>query len=132
VTVAGIARVVVVDDDESVRDSTRTLLKSAGYEVATFESAELYLSSGKLDDAACLVLDIRMQGMDGLQLQRHLQSLGIRTAIVFITAHDTQRNRRLALENGAVDFLSKPFEAWRLVTAVRAAVIQAGIEEPGN
>ena len=115
-------RISVVDDDESVRDSTRALLRSAGYEVATFESAETFLNSGLLTDTACLLVDIGMPGMSGFDLQRAVKTSNSAVPIVFITAHDNPRNRRRALEAGAADFLSKPFAAPTLLDAVESAV----------
>jgi CheY-like chemotaxis protein len=118
----GTQKISVVDDDESIRDSTRTLLRSAGYEVATFASGELFLDSGSLTETECIVLDVRMPGMDGLELQRRLNESQAGVPIVFLTAHDDARSRRLAMDGGAVDFLCKPFEANTLVTAVEAAI----------
>ena len=115
-------RISVVDDDESVRDSTKALLRSAGYEVATFESAETFLNSGVLTDTACLLVDIGMPGMSGFDLQRVVKTSNSAVPIVFITAHDNPRNRRRALETGAVAFLSKPFAAPALLDAVESAV----------
>jgi CheY-like chemotaxis protein len=114
----------VVDDDESVRDSTRTLLRSAGYQVATFESAERFLDSGDLANTGCVVLDVRMPGMDGLELQRRLNASQADVPVIFLSAHDDARSRRLALDGGALDFLSKPFEAGALVTAVQVALMR--------
>jgi CheY-like chemotaxis protein len=118
----------VVDDDESIRDSTRTLLRSAGYQVATFESAERFLDSGALARTECIVLDVRMPGMDGLELQRRLKASQASVPIIFLTAHDDARNRRLALDGGAMDFLCKPFEAGALVTAVQAALTRRQVD----
>jgi CheY-like chemotaxis protein len=118
----GTSIISVVDDDESIRDATRTLLRSAGYQVATFESAERFLDSGALANTECVVLDVRMPGMDGLELQRRLNASQAGVPVIFLTAHDDARSRRLALDGGARDFLCKPFEAGALVTAVRAAL----------
>ncbi|SRR5579883_2726214 len=115
-------KISVVDDDESVRDSTRTLLRSAGYEVATFPSAEMFLDSGALAETGCIVLDVRMPGMGGLELQRRLSGSQSGVPIVFLTAHDDARSRQIAIEGGAVDFLSKPFDASALISAVQAAL----------
>lgn len=112
----------VVDDDESVRDSTRRLLRSVGYKVTTFESGELFLESGTLADTACLILDMRMSGMDGLELQRRLNLSKARVPIIFVTAHDDRTRRQLALDAGASDFFQKPFAANDLLGAVQTAL----------
>ena len=112
----------VVDDDESVRDSTRTLLRSVGYKVATFESSELFLESGTLPDTDCLILDIRMPGMDGLELQRTLKVSDAHIPIIFVTAHGGRRNRQLAMDAGASDFFQKPFAASDLLGAIKTAL----------
>jgi two-component system response regulator FixJ len=122
------AMIAVVDDDESVRDSTRTLLRSVGYRVATFDSAERFLSAEGGDRSECIVLDVRMPGMDGLELQRRLKSSEHSIPIIFITGHGDGRMRRTAMDRGAVDFLLKPFNPSALVAAVRTAL--AGRPEP--
>ena len=116
------AMIAVVDDDESVRDSTRTLLRSVGYQVSTFDSAERFLSSDGGVRSKCIVLDVRMPGMDGLELQRRLNSSEHSIPIIFITAHGDGRTRRMAMDRGAVEFLLKPFNPSALVAAVRSAL----------
>lgn len=118
----GGALISVVDDDESIRDSTRTLLRSAGYEVATFPSGESFLESGVLPETRCLVLDIRMPGMGGLELQRRVSLLASGVPIIFITAHDDQTNRKLAMDGGASGLFHKPFSASAFLTAVQTAL----------
>jgi two-component system response regulator FixJ len=122
----------VVDDDESIRDSTRALLRSAGYLVETFASAELFWDSGAPSETDCIVLDVRMPGMDGLELQRRLNGSRAGVPVVFLTAHDDARNRKTAMDSGAVDFLSKPFEANTLVSAVQAALARQAGNRPGR
>lgn len=117
--------VSVVDDDESIRDSTRTLLRSVGHHVATFPSAETFLESDAFAETECLILDIRMPGMNGLELQRRLRASGVGVPIVFVTAHDDEPNRHQAMEAGAAGFLCKPFEASVLLTAVETALRKA-------
>ena len=112
----------VVDDDESVRDSTKILLRSAGYKVATFESGELFLVSDTLSQTECLVLDMRMPGMDGLELQRRLSISDAGLPIIFVTAHDDKRRRQLAIDGGASSFFQKPFAASEFLDAVRTAL----------
>lgn len=118
----------IVDDDESIRDSTRQLLRSAGYEVVTFESAEGFLGSGAVQKTECIVLDVRMPGMDGLELQRHLNASGAEVPIVFVTAHDDASSRRQAIEAGAVDFLNKPFETNTLLSTIETAVTRHDVK----
>jgi len=108
----------VVDDDESVRRSTRLLVESFGYRAAVFESAEGFLRFGQLRDTSCLVLDVQMPGMDGLQLQTQLAAEGCGIPVIFITAHDDQESRRRALRAGAVAFLGKPFTDQQLLQAI--------------
>ena len=122
--------VAVVDDDESIRDSTKTLLRSAGYGVSTFASAEQFLNSGAVAETKCLILDIRMPGMDGLQLQHRLNDSGAGIPIIFLTAHDDAKSRRRAIDGGALDFLSKPFEANTLVAAVQTALTRHAVNRP--
>ena len=112
----------VVDDDESVRDSTRILLRSAGYQVATFESGELFLNSDTIAETECLILDMRMPGMDGLEVQRRMSVSDGGVPIIFVTAHDDKRSRQLAIDGGASDFFQKPFAAREFLTAVQTAL----------
>ena len=124
-------KVSVVDDEESIRDSTRMLLRSAGYQVSTFASAELFLKSGAVAETECLILDIRMPGMDGLQLQSCLNDSGAGVPIIFLTAHDDAKSRRLAIDGGALDFLAKPFEANSLLVAVQNALTRHAVNRRG-
>ena len=112
----------VVDDDESIRDSTRILLRSVGYTVATFESGELFLQSDARSQTECLILDMRMPGMDGLELQRQLNTSDASVPIIFVTAHDDRKRRQLALDAGASNFFQKPFAAVDFLAAVRTAL----------
>lgn len=112
----------VVDDDESVRHSTKLLIESIGFRAAAFESAETFLKSDQLHDTACLILDIRMPGMNGIELQRELASAGYSIPIVFITSYDDKEARRRAMQAGAVAFLGKPFRDEQLLRIVRTAL----------
>jgi FixJ family two-component response regulator len=115
-------KISIVDDDDSIRRATKALLRSVGYEVETFASAELFLESDALRETECLVLDVRMPGIDGLELQRRLNQATSHVPIIFVTAHDDRSHRRTAMEAGAANFFRKPFEATAFVTAVQDAV----------
>lgn len=116
--------ICVVDDDESVRRSTRLLIESLGFRVATFESAEAFLTSETRHDTSCLILDVQMPGISGLQLQTRLVHNGDRIPIIFITAYDDNQSRRQAMQAGAVAFLDKPFTEEQLLQTIRLALQQ--------
>jgi FixJ family two-component response regulator len=120
--------VCVVDDDSLIRDSTVRLIRSFGFRVEAFASAEEFGNSGYLEETACLILDVRMPGMDGLELQHRLSEAGERIPIVFITAHADEEQERRAMEAGAIGFLYKPFSQQSLLQAVRSALG----EQPGE
>jgi FixJ family two-component response regulator len=113
--------VAVVDDDDSVRSALHGLLRSAGLPAVTFASAEDFLKSGQQHETACLITDIRMPGMSGLELQAKLNAERCRIPTIFITAHGDARMRMQALRAGAVEFLAKPFDDEALLESVRAA-----------
>jgi FixJ family two-component response regulator len=117
-----LGKISIVDDDESIRRSTKALLRSVGYEVEIFASAELFLESDALRQTECLVLDVRMPGIDGLELQRRLNEAKSHVPIIFVTAHDDRSHRRTAMAAGAADFFRKPFEANAFVAAIQAAL----------
>jgi len=114
--------VVVVDDDESVRESLPDLLKELGYAVRAFSSAEAFLASDCVGEARCLILDIAMPGMSGLDLQRELKRRRRKIPIVFITAHADESVRPRILEDGAVECLFKPFSEAALLGALSIAL----------
>jgi len=114
--------IAVVDDDELIRVSLQRLLKTSGYAVAPFPSAEDFLKSGQLPEIACLIADIRMPGMSGLDLQAKLNAQRSATPIIFITAHGDEKMRLQAMRAGAVGFLAKPFDAGILLDRVRLAL----------
>ena len=116
--------VYVVDDDEAMRDSLRWLLESAGYRVASFASAERFLAALRPNDAACLVLDVRMPGLTGLELQQELNRRGAALPIVFITGHGDVPMAVDALKSGAFHFLEKPFQGERLLELIEQASTQ--------
>ena len=117
-TVTKGARISVVDDDESMREAVKALIDAMGLSVEEFSSAEAYLKSGRSQAFDCLILDIRMPGLSGLELQRRLASDGCPVPIVFMTAHYGEEVRRKAIEAGAVEVLSKPFTDKELFNAI--------------
>jgi FixJ family two-component response regulator len=113
--------VAIVDDDESVRNALQGLMKVAGYRARVFASAEDFLNSGEQEHIACLIADIRLPGMSGLDLQSQLNTDHHNIPIIFITAHGDEKMRMQALRAGAVEFLTKPFDDIALLEQVRAA-----------
>ena len=112
----------IVDDDRIVREAMGDLVQSLGYEVATFESAEHFLESGSLAETRCLITDVQMPGLDGLELQRRLLAEGHPTPVIFVSAFSGGSSRRRAMEAGAVGFLSKPFHEDSLIKCVESAL----------
>ena len=120
--------VSIVDDDESLRRSVKNLLTSVGFQVETFASAEAFLQSAHRADTRCVVFDLRMPGMSGLDLLMHLAATGSPIPVVILTAHSDDEARRRTLQAGAVAFLGKPFHGEALLGAVRRALA----ENPGG
>jgi FixJ family two-component response regulator len=114
--------VCIVDDDASLRRSLRNLLSSVGFPVQTFDSAEAFLDARPEDSVGCVVLDVRMAGMSGLDLLKHLVASGSRIPVIMLTAHADEDTRRRSLEAGAVAFLEKPVRSAALLDAVRTAL----------
>jgi FixJ family two-component response regulator len=114
--------VSIVDDDESVREATKGLVRSLGYSAAAFSSAEEFLSSDRLNDTSCLIADIQMPGLSGVQLQDHLIQQGRHVPIIFVTAYPEDRIRTHVLAAGAVDFLSKPVNDDQLIVCLDTAL----------
>jgi len=114
--------VAIVDDDESLQRALQDLIESDGLSALCFGSAEQFLSSTARHEAACLIADIRMPGMSGLDLQAKLKGERCRIPIIFITAHGDAETRILAMREGAVEFLTKPFDDAILLEIVHAAV----------
>ena len=114
--------VAVVDDDQSIQSALKDLLESVGLLSESFGSAEEFLASDQLNQAACLVLDIRMPGMSGLDLQALLKTQGRHIPIIFITARGDTQTKTRAMKAGALEFLSKPFNDDVLLERVRAAL----------
>jgi FixJ family two-component response regulator len=118
--------VAVVEDDESYRVALQRLLKSAGLSVLAFASAEDFLNSGQRHETGCLIADIRMPGMSGLDLQARLNSEQCPIPTIFITAHGDEKMRMQAMRGGAVKFLAEPFDGAILIEAARVA-LEGGI-----
>lgn len=114
--------IAIVDDDKSVQSALEDLIEAEGLSPKCFGSAEEFLESGLLRDVACLITDIRMPGMSGLDLQARLKADGYKTPIIFITAHGDARVRIQAMREGAVEFLMKPFDDHVLLDRVRVAL----------
>lgn len=114
----------VVDDDASVCRSTTFLIESFGYRAAVFESAETFLKSSQLHDTSCLVVDLQMPGMNGLQLQSQLAAGGYSIPIIFMTSYVNNGSRQQAMKAGALAFLDKPFDDEMLLQSIRSALEQ--------
>ena len=114
--------IAIVDDDSSSRESTQLLLRSAGYRAEVFASALEFLDSARHSETACLILDVRMPGMDGLELQQRLNEAQRQIPIIFITAQGTESEEQRARKAGAVDFLQKPVNDEKLLSAIQTAL----------
>ena len=114
--------VFVIDDDESIRESLKSLMRSVGLRVETFASAQEFLQSTRPDVPACLILDVRMPGLSGLDLQRELAQVNIHIPIIFITGHGDIPMSVRAMKAGAVEFLTKPFRDQDLLDAIQQAL----------
>lgn len=115
--------IAIVDDDESVQSALQDLLEAVGFSTRCFGSAEEFLEFGRRLDTACLIVDIRMPGMSGLEMQTKLNAEQFRIPIIFITAHGDEKMRLQAMRAGAVDFLTKPFDQDVLLDCLRAALV---------
>jgi FixJ family two-component response regulator len=114
--------IAIIDDDEAMQDSLRDLMEAAGLSARCFGSAEEFLKSDLHGKAACLIVDVRMPKMSGLELQARLKEEGCNVPIIFITAHGDARMRIQAMRRGAVEFLAKPFDHRQLLKRIRAAL----------
>jgi FixJ family two-component response regulator len=112
----------IIDDDGSVRAATHNLVRSLGYVVNTFASAEEFLRSPRLNDTSCVITDIRMPAMSGLDLQAHLLATGRKFPFIFVTAFSVESDRDRAMKAGATCFLSKPFDGETLIQCLEAAL----------
>src|SRR5215467_501710 len=117
-----IPQISVVDDDESMREAMRGLMKSLGYTAQTFASAEEFLDSRQVPRTSCLIADVQMRGMTGLELHRHLVASGKTIPTILITAYPDERVRERALQDGVVCYLSKPFDENDLLACIRSSL----------
>lgn len=112
----------IIDDDRSVREAIQGLIRSLGYATVVFGSAEDYLGSDRIRDTACIITDLQMPGLSGIDLQRRLLADGHQTPMIFVTAFPSDRLRQQALDAGAFGFLSKPFDETSLITCLDKAL----------
>jgi FixJ family two-component response regulator len=112
----------IIDDDTFVRQSVNDLVQSLGYRTAIFQSAEHFLESGCLSETSCLITDLQMPGLSGLELQSRLRANGHRTPVIFITAFPEEKSRNVALRAGAIGFLTKPCNEEALINCIEIAL----------
>lgn len=112
----------VVDDDESIRRTTTLLIESFGFRSVAYDSAESFLRSGQIRNTSCLIVDVQMPGMSGLQLQSHLNAAGCGVPIIFISAYESKGFRERGMQAGAAAFLGKPFSDEQLLQTIRSAI----------
>ena len=115
-------RISIVDDDASIREALKSLMRSVQFNVEAFASAEEFLDSDRVNDTSCLILDVYLPGMNGFELQEHLNSQHSDIPIIFITAHADEVSRERALKAGAVEFLGKPVRRETLFKAIQSAM----------
>ncbi|MEI9968242.1 MAG: response regulator [Terracidiphilus sp.] len=120
--------IAIIDDDEPLREALGSVLKAAGYSIDTFASAEEFLGSPSRDEIACLILDVRLPGMSGIELQRRLCESGSRIPVIFITAHGDASLRDVVMNAGAAGFLNKPVRSDTLLKEIDAAFGRAKAE----
>ncbi|MGA2046443.1 MAG: response regulator [Terracidiphilus sp.] len=124
-TLTKIGIIAIVDDDEPLREALGSVLKAAGFSIDTFASAEEFLNSPNREEIACLILDVRLPGMSGIELQRRLFEAGDATPIIFVTAHGDASLRDVLIKAGAAGFLNKPVRSDRLLREIYAALDKA-------
>jgi FixJ family two-component response regulator len=117
-----VTHVVIIDDDESLRDSLKGLIAALGYSAESFSSAEDFLRSDVIRTASCIITDVQMPGMNGIELQQRLSALGLRTPIIFMTASPNEASHSLVLRNGAVGYLSKPLDQKNFLACLHKAL----------
>src|SRR6202030_3802829 len=118
----------IVDDDASIRETLKSLMRSVRFSADAYGSAEEFLASDRVNDTACLILDVYLPGMNGFELQNHLKAEGRTIPIIFITAHADEVSRQRALKGGAIDFLSKPVRREVLLKAIQSAAEHLGVK----
>lgn len=128
---SGVALVAVVDDDLAVREAMSSLLRAAGYRCAIFDSAETLLASGSLRDIRCMLLDVRMPGMSGLDLHQMLRRMSCDIPVIYVSAAHDVASRERALAQGAVAFLTKAFADEDLLKAIRTALNDSAVNRCG-
>ena len=116
----------IVDDDALARDGIRELVESLGYKAVTFSSAEHFLASSMIKQTKCLITDVQMPGLNGLELLQALQSSGHPTPVIIVTAYPNEKHRTHALANGAVGYLCKPFDEQTLIEYLTASIQSPG------
>jgi FixJ family two-component response regulator len=116
------ALISIIDDDALARDGIQELVESLGYKAVSFSSAEHFLASGAITETTCLITDLQMPGLSGLELQEALRSQGHRTPVILMTAYPNESRRNRAIDGGAVGFLSKPFDDASLIECLAATV----------
>jgi FixJ family two-component response regulator len=121
-----VALITIVDDDEEIREATKGLLRSLGYQAVAFSSAEDFLQSDSLDDTACLIADVQMPGLSGIDLQGRLIARGVKMPTIFITAFPEEGTRTRAMTAGAVGYLGKPFSEESLLRCLDSALGSSG------
>jgi FixJ family two-component response regulator len=121
-TLTKIGIIAIVDDDEPLREALGSVLKAAGFSIDTFASAEEFLNSPNREEIACLILDVRLPGMSGIELQRRLFEAGDATPIIFVTAHGDASLRDVLIKAGAAGFLNKPVRSDSLLREIYAAL----------
>ncbi len=123
--------ITIIDDDESVRVATESLVRSLGFSTRTFASAEDFLNSPLLGETACVITDVQMPGMSGVELQTRLRAQGDETPLIFITAFPEERIRRQVHAAGAVGFLAKPFDGHAMIECIDRALGERGTATAG-
>jgi FixJ family two-component response regulator len=121
--------IAIVDDDALARDGIGELVASLGYETITFSSAQDFLASSVITKTTCLITDLQMPGQNGIELQEALRRKGYCTPVILVTAYPNEQQRKRALDNGAVGFLSKPFDEGSLIRCINAAIKRSASAE---
>jgi FixJ family two-component response regulator len=123
-----IGLIAIVDDDEPLREALGSVLKAAGFSIDTFASAEEFLASSRRAEIACLILDVRLPGMSGIELQRRMSESGDTTPVIFVTAHGDVSLRDSVLQSGAAGFLNKPVRSDALLKQIHAALAMTRLD----